>query len=381
MERSAPQPRLIASPFLDGHLVVRPGSTSALRIPAGHFTELAAASESQQPAPPWLRAAVLQRWGLEMPGGPLADSVLVRKPSPYDFGRASWEINLGCNLECPHCYLGVKEFSGLTWQQKVRLLDIMQDAGVLWLQITGGEPTIDRDFPGAYRYAFNLGMMLTVSTNATRLWNRDILRLFRDSPPYRIVVSMYGATEETFDQFTRRRGAWKAFKRGIDAGRAAGLPLRLNLIVTNETAHEADRMAALSDEWGIPHHAYTNMTPTIYGGPESLIAQSTEHLRERKPFTGCNAGVTFFHADPYGMVSMCKVGRDDQIDLLSEGIEGLRRLPGISDQLMLRTGGCEGCALSGSCRVCRPLAKQFQEAKAPLINYCQHGLSKEKLSL
>ncbi|MGP3969066.1 radical SAM protein [Streptomyces sp. 6N223] len=380
-ERASRWRRLIASPFLDGHLVVRPGSTRALRIPAHHFAELAAAAASHQPTPSWLRAAVRQRWGLDMPTGPVGESVLVRAPSDYGFSRASWEINLGCNFDCPHCYLAAKQFAGLTWEQKVKLLDIMRDAGVLWLQITGGEPTIDRDFPGAYRYAHSQGMMLTVSTNASRLWNRDILALFRDCPPYRIVVSMYGATEETFDHFTRRRGAWKSFKRGIDSGRAARLPLRLNMIVTNETAHEADQMAALAEKWDIPHHAYTNMTPTIYGGPESLLAQSTEHLRERKPFTGCNAGVTFFHADPHGRVSICKVGRDDQIDLMSEGIEGLRRLPGISDKLMLRTGGCEGCALSGTCRVCRPLAKQYQEAKAPLINYCQHGLPKEKVSV
>ena len=56
------------------------------------------------------------------------------------------------------------------------------------------------------------------------------------------------------------------------------------------------------------------MTPTIYGGAESLLAQSVEHLRARKPFTGCNAGHTFFHSDPHGLVSICKVGRDDQID-------------------------------------------------------------------
>jgi hypothetical protein len=30
--------------------------------------------------------------------------------------------------------------------------------------------------------------------------------------------------------------------------------------------------------------------------------------------------------------------------------------------------------------VCRPLAKQYQEAKAPLINYCQHGQPKEMVS-
>ena len=95
------------------------------------------------------------------------------------------------------------------------------------------------------------------------------------------------------------------------------------------------------------------------GGPDAL--------------TGCNAGHTFFHADPHGKVSICNVGRDDQIDLMREGLNGLRQLPGIANGLMLRTGGCSGCQLAGTCRVCRPLAMQFQEAKAPLTYYCQHG--------
>jgi hypothetical protein len=35
-----------------------------------------------------------------------------------------------------------------------------------------------------------------------------------------------------------------------------------------------------------------------------LTAQSKDHLRMRKPFTGCNAGHTFFHTDPHGLVSI-----------------------------------------------------------------------------
>jgi MoaA/NifB/PqqE/SkfB family radical SAM enzyme len=42
---------------------------------------------------------------------------------------------------------------------------------VVWLQITGGEPTTDRDFIDAYRLAFELGMMIAVSTNGSRLWH------------------------------------------------------------------------------------------------------------------------------------------------------------------------------------------------------------------
>ncbi len=98
-------------------------------------------------------------------------------------------------------------------------------------------------------------------------------------------------------------------------------------------------MAALADAWNVENHAYTNMTPTIYGGGEPLLAQSTAHLRQRKPFAGCNAGHTFFHADPHAKVSICKVGRDDQIDLMAEGIDGPTRLGAIADRLMLRTGG------------------------------------------
>jgi hypothetical protein len=103
------------------------------------------------------------------------------------------------------------------------------------------------------------------------------------------------------------------------------------------------------------------------------LSQASEFLRKRKPFSGCNAGHTFFHADPFGMASICKVGRDPQIDLIAEGADGLRALGGIADGLMLRTGGCSGCTLSGTCWTCRPLAKLYQEAKAPLGSYCQHG--------
>jgi hypothetical protein len=49
---------------------------------------------------------------------------------------------------------------------------------------------------------------------------------------------------------------------------------------------------------------------------------SVAHLRQRKVFTGCNAGHTFFHADPLGRVSICKVGRDDQISLVGKAPPG-----------------------------------------------------------
>ncbi|WP_240804282.1 hypothetical protein [Streptomyces sp. A0592] len=136
-------------------------------------------------------------------------------------------------------------------------------------------------------------------------------------------------------------------------------------------------MRAWAGRLGLPWREYANMSPTIHGGAETLPTQSPEHLTRRAPFTGCPAGHTFFRVDAHGHASICKVGRDPYVDLDAEGVEGLARLGAGADPLMLRTGGCAGCTLSGSCRVCRPMARIFQEAKAPLVSYCQHGQPKE----
>ncbi|WP_237703142.1 radical SAM protein [Candidatus Protofrankia datiscae] len=268
----------------------------------------------------------------------LGRKVLVRKQSPYGYGRASYELNLGCNYDCEHCYLGLKKFEGLSWPERERLLHIMRDAGVLWLQLTGGEPMIDKSFVQVYELAYELGMMLSISSNGSRLSNARILDLLTSRPPYRLTLSVYGATADSYDGLTRRRGSFAAFTRGLAAAHEAGLPINLSLIVARQNAHEVNQMKAMAERLELPYTLYTNMSPTIYGGPESLPAQSEEYLRKRKVFTGCNAGHTFFHVDPHGMASICKVGRDPQIPLMDDGVDGLRRLGEIAEALLLRQG-------------------------------------------
>jgi hypothetical protein len=366
-------PALIASPFLGEHLVVRPGYERGFRISLRRYHALADDAARNERVPDWLADAADRAWRIDLAGAPLADAVLIRAPSDLGYARASWEINKGCDYDCEHCYLGLKKFEGLSWEGKAALLETMRDAGVLWLQITGGEPLIDAHFPASYEYATSLGMMIAISSNGSQLSKPRILDCLTRHRPYRLTLSVYGATAETYEGLTRSRGAFGRFTRGLDAAREAGLPVRLNIIVADRNAHELDAMRALSDRHGFPHQVYTNMSPTIAGGGEPLPTQAADFLRRRRPFAGCNAGHTFFHSDPFGKASICKVGRDPQIDLIAEGANGLRALGGIADGLMLRTGGCSGCTLSGTCWTCRPLAKLYQEAKAPLGSYCQHG--------
>ncbi|MGW0942536.1 radical SAM protein [Streptomyces sp. NPDC002623] len=364
---------LIASPFGTTNVVLRRGSTKAIQVGDIRFAEIREAVDEHRAVPRWLADSVASHWGVDLHGLPATDNVLLRLPGPYGFTRATWEINLGCDLDCEMCYLGEKRFAGLDWEGKRRLLHVMRDVGVIWLQITGGEPLIDPDFPLAYRLAHELGMQVELLSNGSRLRNERILGLLTDCPPCKLSLSVYGASADTYDSVTRRRGAFDRFREGLGKAVVAGLNIDLSLIIVRRNAHEQEAMRAWADRLGVPYREYANISPTIHGTSEPLPSQSPEHLTQRTPFRGCPAGHSFFHADPFGRASICKVGRNPNVDLIAEGVEGLARLGGIADFLMLRTGGCTGCLLSGSCRVCRPMAKVLQEAKAPLKSYCQHG--------
>ncbi|MFZ0876025.1 MAG: radical SAM protein [Pseudonocardiaceae bacterium] len=182
-------------------------------------------------------------WNLEISERAVNHAVIVRTPSPYGYGRASYELNLGCNYDCEHCYLGLKTFSGLSWPERERLLHIMSQAGVLWVQLTGGEPLIDRLFSEVYQLAYELGLMISISSNGSRLSSTKILELLTTLRPYRLTLSVYGATAESYDGLTRRRGSFAAFAKGLAAAHEAKLPITLNLIVARHNAHEVDQMS------------------------------------------------------------------------------------------------------------------------------------------
>jgi MoaA/NifB/PqqE/SkfB family radical SAM enzyme len=237
----------------------------------------------------------------------------------------------------------------------------------------GGEPLIDPLFEQTHAYAWDRGMLIQISTNGSRLDQPPILDLLTTRRPYRLTLSLYGATEQSYDAMTRRRGSFKRFMRGLAAAHEAGLPIRLNIVVSNRNAHEIPQMRAIADRYGIRAAEFTNISPTIYGGGEVLPSQAHDMLRKRQPYTGCNAGITHFHADPHGQASICKIGRDPQVNLITEGADGLRRLAAIADTLLTRQGGCTGCALQKTCGTCMPLATLYRQASAPLELFCQHG--------
>ncbi|MCD9903152.1 radical SAM protein [Streptomyces sp. MT29] len=267
--------QLIASPYNGTFLIARPGSKGGMRIPRTLYEELAATAEgSSNPLPAWLLDQARTAWGLDLADAVMRDTVLVRSGTGLGYGRATYEINKGCNFNCEHCYLAERKFEGLPWPDKARLLHLLRDAGVLWLQFTGGEPLIDRDFVDAYTLAHRSGMLIEILTHGSRLHRPEIIGLLRDLPPHKVTVSLYGATPDSFDALTRKPGAFKLVEKGLIAAREAGIALELALIITRHNAHELDAMRALAERYGAGRQEYGTISPTYSGTPEPLAARA-----------------------------------------------------------------------------------------------------------
>lgn len=59
--------QLIASPYPEGHVVVRPGYDGAVRIGADRYAELRDAP-ADAPVPAWLAGPVRAGWGTDLTG-------------------------------------------------------------------------------------------------------------------------------------------------------------------------------------------------------------------------------------------------------------------------------------------------------------------------
>src|SRR6185437_12635567 len=89
---------LVISPFLDTHLVLRPGCRNAVKISWARYAQLRTAGPAG-PCPGWLADAAQQAWGIDVSGCPLGAAAVVRSPSLLRYARASHELNMGCNYD------------------------------------------------------------------------------------------------------------------------------------------------------------------------------------------------------------------------------------------------------------------------------------------
>lgn len=289
-----------------------------------------------------------------------------------------------CNLNCVHCYLGnrsarkVDSLVELSTDQWFRIIDEFTEAGCLFLLISGGESLLRKDFKEIYRRLKTNGLLITVFTNGTTLTD-DILDLFVDLPPHSVEISLYGATEETYEKITGSRSAFRRCISGIEALLNNGIHLSLKTILMTLNIGEFSAIKDIAKGYKIEFRFDAAIFPCFDGdkspldlrvSPKEAIEKEfsdkrvsgewKDYFEKRKDLTFpdylylCGTGVDSFYIDPYGHLQPCVLVTDPTYNILNGSfLDGWRNvIPGVQKKKASKDYACNKCDKMVLCGVC-----------------------------
>lgn len=328
--------------------------------------------------------------------------------------KAQLELTYRCNLHCRHCYTdpyNSKEFFSreLTLGEIHRLLDEMQQLGIAWLNLTGGDIFMHPQFFEIYESAIRKGFLLQLYTNGTLFTKATIERLQR-MPPFTIDISCHSVTEESFDWFTQVPGSFHSFVRGLEMLKESGLQFMLKTKAMNWNRDEMPAIRQFVETFGLEFGFTTSLSPRLNGDLSSLAYRVAPHnvaaLYGNQPagdgdgercgmsidlltpgtdrLYRCGCGTNTIHINAWGELGTCTLQYERRVSLrahpLADAIEILfREVRGLRYQ---GESPCRTCDIYTFCDK-KPSDARWEcgTAEAPIPYDCDVALARAQSTL
>jgi len=183
---------------------------------------------------------------------------------------ATLELTYGCNLRCVHCYNPTHKAKGeLSTQEFYQMIDQLSREECFLITFTGGEIFTRKDSFEIFSYAKNKGFSIILFTNATLITPERADRI-QALEPWSVEISIYGATQETYEKVTGVPGSFERFLAGIERLRERKVPLLVKMPVMTLNQHEVKQAKALVEGWGIRFVYCPEIAPRQDGSLEPL---------------------------------------------------------------------------------------------------------------
>ncbi|MDO8547818.1 MAG: radical SAM protein [Nitrospirales bacterium] len=288
----------------------------------------------------------------------------------------TFELSYGCNLQCVHCYNPTHRAlpQELATEEVCSILDQLADLGVVELHFSGGEPLIRPDALDIFRHAKRLGFVLYLISNATRI-TAPVADALQQLEFYSINVSLYGATQTTYERVTGIPGSYEPFLQGLQRLASRKLPVVVRMPVMTDNAHEVQAARTLVEGFGFKFQYCLDIMPKTNGdlGPLTHRLSPAEKVRidsamvgyrDSEPtaeqscmagtrdFIPCACGRSRFAITPYGEMNLCIAFPTPRYDLRSGTVrEGWDVLKQTVDRARPNDRyECPACEVRPNCR-------------------------------
>jgi radical SAM protein with 4Fe4S-binding SPASM domain len=284
-----------------------------------------------------------------------------------------------CNHACAHCYQ-IQGLKGeLSLDQVKAVIDDMAAAGVLTLNVSGGEATLRPDLLDILRHARARGFAVRLYTNAF-LVDDALADALAAVGLHEVHVSLYSTVAAEHDAVTRVPNSWERTVRGVKALRARKVRVILKCPMVALAPEGAAGVRDLAVSLGCGFAGGTDLTAMEDGNlaPLAVAADATQlrkagllkgwtpapdeadRRRERLGHAACGVGATGLVVLPNGDVLPCT---DTPVVMGNLTAQRLPELLGSAPEVPLFRGltladvhGCRDCDLLTACKRCHATA-------------------------
>lgn len=340
--------------------------------------------------------------------GTFSEQIHARSTQHQQVVKAQLELTYRCNLHCRHCYTDPYNNPEslpreLTRDELYRLLAELQDLGVIWLNLSGGDIFMHPQFFDVYEQAYRRGFLLQLYTNGT-LFTRAAIQRLQTMPPFTIDVSCHTVNEARFDWFTQVPGSYRAFLRGMALLRESGLPFTLKTKLMNWNKDELDDLRTFTESFGQSFGYTTSLSPRLDGdcsslayrispddlrvlGQKELESEQGEACHAELPFGRpetdrlfrCGCGTNTIHINAWGELSTCTFQYETRVSLrqvsLREAVA--RAFTQVQNLRYQRDTPCRSCTVHRFCDKQPSQARwEMGDRQAPIPYDCDVAMAR-----
>lgn len=201
------------------------------------------------------------------------------------------EPTTACNLGCPECPSGLKQFSRQTGNLRQdffrKCIDQFSKHTTYLTFYFQGEPYINPNFLDMVRYSVDQGMYVSTSTNAHFL-SPEAARKTIESGLHRIIISIDGTTQEVYEQYRVNGSLDKVIegtKNLVEAKREknAALPhIIFQFLVVKPNEHQIEDIKELAKELGVEEVRFKTAQVYDYKNGNPLIPENEKYSRYKR---------------------------------------------------------------------------------------------------
>lgn len=311
----------------------------------------------------------------------------------------AFELTPVCNMDCRMCYVRMsrQEQEAIrplrTAEEWIALGEEAGKRGMLYLLLTGGEPFSRPDFREILSSLHALGLVISINSNGT-LIDEKVVEWLQKSPPARINITLYGASDETYARLCRNPHGFTQITRAVHLLKEAGITIKLNASMTPYNVCDLEGIMEFARKEELIIQATSYMFPPLRRDRskigqndrftpeeaaycaakiESLLNGEEQYLRrmaaqelslpsepdedcaymEEGEGIRCRAGKCSFWVTWDGRLLPCgMLPEDSAADVFETGFDEAWKLAADYASAIRLPARCAGCGLKKQCKAC-----------------------------